>query len=277
MGLCLLTAACFSVLVLPGLGQEKKLEVAVQGADIRLDPDEKSPLVAALSLGTELTQASDVKFRKSWLYVYFKSPGSECMRSGYVLESATRKLYPVVKSVNIASEDEIMNPKDLDLTASYLPSIEWGVGKDKILRTEGRPFKQEPTPEGEVLQYRREIVNKRCLVEYVFAKNRLVTTRFYLLERYVDRNRYIEEYRQVKEFLNHRVGVPRADRMTWLDPVYARQGGSLGQALGSGHLEFSAEWVFRDTSLNLILASADSRVFFGAEIFDVKVRNPASF
>ncbi len=275
-------AACLAVfllcaLSLPARSEDKRLEVCVQSATVRLEPKASSPVVATLAHRTVVTLASRVKLNGVWLYVNFESEKTGRMLSGYVHEDSVRKLFPAVKWTHIASEDEVWNPKKLDLSASYLPSIEWGASADKLIGAEGRPFKREPVPGGEILQYKRDIVNKRCLVEYVLNADRLVTTRFYLLERYVDKSLYIKEYNQVKDFLNQKIGIPRADRMTWLDPTYERQNGLWGQALCDGQVEFSAEWVFRDTEVLLTLANIQHSVVFGAEVNDVKFKNPASF
>ncbi len=277
-GLIALTVIlCLFFLSLPCGANDKRLEVTKEKASIRLDPKENSPLVASLVQGSILTLATEVKFCREWLYVRFESPESGRIRSGYVREQEVRRLVPKVRMIHIAAEGEVMNPTDLDFNPSYLPSVEWGSAREKIIRVEGRPYKTEPIKKGEILQYRRNIVNKRCLVEYVFAENRLVSTRFYLLERYVDRNLYIREYNQIKNFLNDKIGVPRADRTVWQDDSVEFERSLWGQALVDGNLEFSAEWVFRDTSLHLILAGTKSQVVFGAEIYDVKFLNPASF
>jgi hypothetical protein len=276
------TAACLAFVLLWALspashGEDKRLEVCVRSAAVRLEPSASSPVVANLEHGSVLTLASRSRLRGAWLYVHFESEKSGRTLSGYVLEDSVRKLFPVVKWIHISSEDEVMNPKELDLTSSYLPTIEWGARAEKLIGIEGRPFKREPVPGGEIIQYKRDIVNKRCLVEYVLSADRLVTTRFYLLEKYVDKDIYIKEYRQIKSFLTQKIGIPRADRMTWLDRTSEHQDGLLGQALSNGQVEFTAEWAFRDTEVLLTLANIQHSVVFGAEVNDVKFKNPASF
>ncbi len=273
-----LMIALLAVPSLTGGGEDRLLEVSVSKASIRLEPGETSPLVAELDRGTIITLASRVKLNRAWLYVRFESAKSGRILSGYVLETSVRRLFPVVKWTHIFSEGEVMNPRELDLTSSdYLPSIEWGTGADRLIAAEGRPYKQEAVPHGEILQYRRDIVNKRCLVEYLLVDNRLVTTRFYLLERYVDKSLYIREYNQVKAYLTQKLGIPRADRMTWLDPTSRSEDGLWGQALSNGQVKFAAEWVFRGTEVLLTLANIQHSVVFGAEASDLTFKNPASF
>jgi len=255
----------------------KKLEVISAQAVIRLDPDERSPAVETVPRGAILSLASDVRLKSQWLYVYFTSFRSGISLSGYIRESEVRKLYPVLKVTLISSEDEILDPKAIDLDAPYQPNLEWGTTKSSILRTEGRPYDESGSGGLEVLQYKREIMNKRCLVEYVLDGDRLVTTRFHLMENYAEKGRYIDDYNTIRVFLTARIGPPRSDRMTWQDSPPNARTEPLPEALRKGEVEFSSEWVFGDTSVHLVLAGAENRVVFGAEIADLKARQPVSF
>ena len=132
-----LTIAILFALSLPSSGEDKRLEVCVRSASIRLEPRATSPVIAKLDHGVTLTLASRVKLNRSWLYVQFESAKSGRILSGYVLETSVRRLFPVVKWTHISSEGEVRNPRQLDLTSPYLPSIEWGAGAEKIVATEG--------------------------------------------------------------------------------------------------------------------------------------------
>ena len=141
---------CLFFLSLRAGTTDKRLEVTTERASIRLDPKESSPLVANLVRGSVLTLATEVKFCREWLYVRFKSPTSGTIRSGYVREQDVRRLVPKVRMIHIAAEGEVMNPKDLDFNPSYLPSVEWGTAREKIIKAEGRPYKSEPIKSGEI-------------------------------------------------------------------------------------------------------------------------------
>ena len=261
----------------PVPADSKKLEVTAERVVVRLDPDDRSPAVETLPRGAILSLEGDVRLKSQWLYVYFTSLRSGRSLSGYVRESEVRKLFPVLKVTLISSEDEILDPKAIDLDAPFEPNLEWGMTRASILRTEGRPHDTSQAGGLEVLQYRREIMNKRCLVEYVLDRDRLVTTRFHLLENYADKSRYIDDFNIVRVFLTAKIGPPRSDKVIWQDTPAPDQREPLPEALRKGEVEFSTEWVFGDTSLHLVLAGAENRVVFGAEVADVKARQPVSF
>jgi hypothetical protein len=264
-------------LALPASGNGKKLQVILDNAVIRLDPSERSPAVETLGQGAILSLASAVKTKISWFYVYFTSMQSGNTLSGYIHESCVRKLFPSLKVIQITSGDEIMNPAEIDLESTYKPNMIWGTTREEIIRSEGRPQAQEASQGLEILTYRREILKKKCQIEYLFDGDSLVQTRFRLMENYADKNRYIEDYNKLRQYLTANVGMPRADRTIWQDHSYESQNDCWGIALGQGHVEFSSEWVVRDTEVRLTLAGANNHVNFGAELSDVKTKKPTSY
>ena len=73
------------------------------------------------------------------------------------------------------------------------------------------------------------------------------------------------------------VGEPRSDKVVWQSGLGTNTRQPLGEALLKGEVEFSAEWVFRDTAVHIVLAGAENRISFGAELVDVKTKTPTSF
>jgi hypothetical protein len=260
----------------PATADGKKLQVIQDKAVVRLDASERSPVVETLGRGAILSLASAVKTKVCWFYVYFTSLQSGNTRSGYIHESCVRKLYPSLKVIQITSGDEILNPTEIDLDSPYQPNLQWGTTKADIIRFEGRPQSQDVSQGLDVLSYRREIMKKKCEVEYVLDDNRLVAARCRLIENYADKNRYIEDYNKVREFLTAKVGAPRADRTVWQDRSYESQSDCWGIALSQGHVEFSSEWIFRDTEVRLTLVGTNNHVVLGAELSDVKTKRPTS-
>ena len=261
----------------PASADGKKLQIALDKAVVRLDPSDKSPALETLGQGAVLTLASSVKSKTSWYYVYFTSLQTGNTRAGYIHESCVRLLFPSLKVIQITSGDEILNPAEIDLEAPYQPNLDWGKTRADIIRAEGRPQSQDVRRGVEVLTYRREIMRKMCQVEYILEANRLVSARVHLAENYADKSRYIEDYNKLRDFLTSKVGAPRADRTVWQDRSYERQNDCWGIALSQGHVEFSSEWLFRDTEVRLFLAGANNRVTLDAELSDVKTKKPASF
>jgi len=255
-----------------------RLEVMVDKAAIHLEPDGRSPVVETLFRGAIVRLSSTLKFRTNWFYVFFVSSRSGRTLAGYVLDGFVRKLNSTLRVVNLTpGEDEIVDPKEIDLTGEPMPKVEWGKTKAGILRAEGRPIAREVSGGLEFLSYNRDLLGKKCLLAYVLNDEKLVAVRLHLLEKYADKNRYIADYKKIRDFLNEKVGEPRYDNVVWRDRAYAEKTEDWGKALSSGGVSLSSEWVFHGTGLRLSLTGENNNVLFAAEANDIKAKNRASF
>lgn len=273
----LLATAVIFLLASGSPASGKRLQVVADRADVHLDPDSRSPVIQTLGKGCLLTMASAAKTRISWYYVYFLSPETGKTRAGYILESFVRKLFPDLHVVQIDDESEIADPKEINLDRGFSPSVRWGMAKEKVIRTEGRPLHQERSGGSDILRYKRDIMDKTCLVEYVFFENQLIKAYLYLVEKYADKNRYISDYVKLKDFLTGKFGAPGADRIVWQDPSYKNDTDRWGTALSLGHLEFHSGWTFPGTEFLMTLAGGDREVFFVAEASGLNYKGSASF
>lgn len=270
-----------AVLLLRAPGRSEiivKLEITAEEAPVHLEPDSRSPVVEVLARGAVVKQSSAQKFRTSWYYVQFESSRSGRIRSGYILDGAVRKLNSTLKVVDLTpTSAPVTAPKALDLSVDRLPAITWGMSREGILRAEGRPLSLEESGAWEFLRYRRDVFGKKCHVAYVLANRRLVSVRVMLLENYADKDRYIAEYNEVRDFLNRTIGEPRYDNVIWSDRAYAERGQNLGTAVDSGCLSLSSEWVTGETGLKISLTGEPSGILLAAELNNIKAKNPASF
>ena len=255
-----------------------RLEVTAAKAAIHLEPDSRSPVVETLTQGAVVRLSSAIKFRTNWFYILFVSSRSGRTLCGYILDEFVRKLNSTLRVVNLTpGQEEIVDPKEIDLTGEPIPRMEWGKTKARILRAEGRPLAREVSGGLEFLSYHRDILGKKCLLAYVLNNEKLVAVRLHLLEKYADKNRYIVDYNKIRDFLNEKVGEPRYDNVVWRDRAYAEKTEDWGKALSSGGVSLSSEWVFHGTGLRLSLTGENNNVLFAAEANDIKAKNPASF
>ena len=269
-------AAVCLILALPQAAQAKKLQVVTDLANVHLNADASSPIIETLGRGAVMTLASVIKSRVSWFYVYFISPETGKTRSGYIIDGMVRKLYPDLKIVQISSEDEVGQPRDLDFNDAYRPILAWGAGKEAVLEAEGRPLGQEKIEGVEIVTYKRRIMGRRCHLEYVFDGDRLAATRLSLLEVFADKNRYIQDYLKLKEFAISKMGTPVADQVVWQDASLKSDKGLWGAAVSNGQLEFRACWDVPGTDVRMKLAGGSDQVAFGAEFVGNDIKT-ASF
>jgi len=267
----------FCLLLSPPLhSQIRKYQVIVPRVNLHLEPNENSPVVISVPAGEILAQASAVRFKRDWIFVYYQFPEKGKTLAGYVKEPMLRKLFPEVNSVLISSGEADYQPKELDVNQGYQPVIIWGSSQDKLIEIEGRPLTQEKSGETEVYQYRRQIMNKQVLIEYIFWRHELISARFHLLDNYTDNNYYISDYLKLKNYLETRLGQPVNDRVVWFDSTYQAKNEYWGKALGAGQLEFRSSWDIGDTELDLILTGSDNKVAFVAECLGKKYKTSFS-
>jgi hypothetical protein len=255
-----------------------RLEVTGEKVPVRLEPNDRSPIVETLARGAVLRLASAMKFRTNWFYVSFLSSRSGRTLAGYVMDAFVRKLNSSLRVIDLTpAEPEIADPREFDLTGVPLPEIEWGKPEAGILKAEGRPLSRESSGDMEFLRYQRPFLGKKCLLTYVLINRKLASVRVCLLERYANKDRYIADYNRLREFLNGKVGDPRYTNVVWKDRAYAERGENLGTAVTSGSLSLSSEWAFRGMGLRLSLTGENSEVLFAAEINDLRAKDPSSF
>ncbi len=256
-----------------------RLEVTADRAAIHLEPNDRSPVVETLSRGAVVRLSSTIKFRTNWFYILFASSRSGRTLCGYVLDGLVRKLNSTLKVIDLTpGQEEIVDPKEIDLTGESVPKMEWGKTKAGILRAEGRPLGREVTGDLEFLSYHRALFGKKCLVAYVLSDEKLVGVRLHLLEKYADKDRYVADYNKIRDFLIEKIGEPRSNKVVWReDQILADRNEGWGKALSTGCLRLAAEWVFQGTDLRLSLTGDNNQILFAAEANDIKAKDPASF
>jgi len=255
------------------LAQPRKYQVIAPETGLHLDPDDRSPVVVSAPRGAILTQASAVRFRHNWIFVYYYHPEKQKTLAGYVWEPGLRKLFPTVNASLIYNGESVTEPRELDFSQEIEFPHLWGMSGQKLMDVEGEPLAREKSGESEVFQYQREIANRRCLVEYVFVQDQLTAARFFILDTFTDNSYYISDFMKAKNYLAQRFGLPVDDRTIWLDRTYQDRQEYWGRALGSGLLEFRSSWVIGETEVDLILTGSDNRVAFMAECFGQKYKS----
>lgn len=132
--------------------------------------------------------------------------------------------------------------------------VRWGMTREQVMAVETAPFNQEYPDH---LVYDEKVNGLKCCLIYVFKKNVLVEASYLVEERFVDDNRYLEEYNSLKGLLAKKYGAPLADQVKWKDDHYKNNPYMWGFAVGDGDLVMSAMWETDRTKLSLVLEGKD--------------------
>ncbi len=255
------------------IAQPRKYQVVASEARLHLEPSESSPVVVSVPRGAILAQASAVRFRHNWIFVYYYHPEKQKTLAGYIWEPPLRKLFPTVNARLIYNGESVAEPGELDFSQELKFPYLWGMPPEKLLEVEGQPLTREKSGESEILQYQREIMNRRCLVEYVFIRGELTAARFFMIDTFTDNNYYITDFIKAKNYLVQRFGLPVDEQTVWHDSTFKERQELWGRALGSGLLEFRSSWVVGETEVELVLTGSDNRVAFMAECVGQKYKS----
>jgi hypothetical protein len=188
---------------------EKKLIVVAGKAQIYMEPDQKSRVIATLNKGDIHTLSSDRKFRRIFNYVYFTSQNTGLTKSGYVLDSLVDKLFNVTKVITIQG-DSTKNTKVIR-SKVYLEDTNWGMSINHMKRVEGQPAHLGESQGYQIMGYQKEILERDCLIGYYFSNDRLKGAKLSFLEQHTNKNQNISDFKRIKELLIQKYGRPIED------------------------------------------------------------------
>lgn len=236
----------------------KKLIVVADKAQIYLEPDQKSRVIATLNKGDILTLSSERKFRRVFNYVYFTSQSTGCTKSGYILESLVDKLFDVTKVITIQGN----STKNTKVVRSqvFLEAAEWGMSSNQLKRIEGSPAHQGQSQGYNIIGYQKKILNRECLIGFYFAKDRLKGAKLSFLEPHKNKNQNIADFKRIKDLLAQKYGRPIEDKISWEDATHRENISEWGNAIGMGHLKYISKWSTRETEVLLYLFGEEEEI-----------------
>jgi len=229
----------------------KKLIIVANKAQIYLEPDQKSRVIATLNKGDILTLSSERKFRRVFNYVYFTSQNTGCTKSGYVLESLVDKLFNVTKVITIQG-DSTENTKVIR-SKVYLEDARWGMSSDHLKREKGQPAHSGDSQGYKIMGYQKEILERNCLIGYYFSNDKLKGAKLSFLEQHSNKNQNIADFKRIKDLLIQKYGRPIEDKISWEDVTHKENISEWGNAIGMGHLKYVSKWSRRGTEVLLHL------------------------
>lgn len=187
----------------------KKLEIAADKASVYLKPDAGSSVIRLLKKGDVVTLASPTKIKSQWYYIYFKLENSDFTSSGYIPDSAVKKLFSVTKIIVI---DEGSAKTNKYGAGTRFKNIHWGMNQEQVMLNEGPPLDRENTDGSSTLKYDAELMDRSCLLTYFFAEDNLIRAAYYLSEKYLEKTLNSEDHVSIKSILIQKYGIPKEER-----------------------------------------------------------------
>lgn len=247
----ILTVLLLSFLVEPLFSQSKKLEVTADTANIYLEADDKSPVVAVVNKGTILTLRSTRKVKRIWYHVYVASEGPGVTKSGYIQDSFVERLFVVTK-IETLHVPEGMEP--------HFRKARWHASQEQVIRLEGNPVAKDKFGELDVMRFKDSVQSMDCWIDYFFKDNKLVKGRYIFLVRHDYKTQYFGDYKKAKDFLIEAHEKSPLTNINWLNDEYKDDYSKWGLAVSLGHLEYNAIWNMDETEIMLRLFGENNEV-----------------
>ncbi len=260
----------FSFLSGPLLPSGKKIRVIAEKANIYFKADKTSLIVETVAKGTILTLQDIGKVKKIWLKVYYASEESGMTISGYILDALVEKLFVVTKIVTIKGKDEIR--EDKYKFKNYFRETRWGMSKSQVFELEGESFHQEKSYGLETIRYRKKAMGIECSIEFIFAGNKLIKTKYIFLGKHKHESQYIGDYKKIKDWLTQMHGMPVGSNVTWRNDLYKEDYSNWGLAVSLGHLEYSSLWKNQEMEIFLTLSGGNNKLSLRAEYKGLRIK-----
>ncbi len=133
----------------------------------------------------------------------------------------------------------------------------WGMTKDQVKNSEpSSPIRDDAN----ALFFKGKISNLDCVYAFVFAKGKLVRSKYAITEEHTNKNDYIDDYNSLKAALTGKYGDPLNDRTNWKNSLYRDDKEEWGFAVSLGHLSYFATWSTPTTEVFLGLLGDNYKV-----------------
>lgn len=132
-------------------------------------------------------------------------------------------------------------------THAQIRKTKWGMTKSQVMATEST--KPQYT-EHDFLSYAAYLSGKKVNLYYLFNKDgRLYRIGYYLNEKYVNDNNYLNTLFEFNSSLKEKYGDDPILDVKWNNNLYKDDEDKWGLAISAGHLEVSYFWDLEDTEI----------------------------
>lgn len=154
-----------------------------------------------------------------------------------------------VLAKNKALEAELAGIKkqtQLKSTEGYR-NAKWGMSMAEVRKI----FPKSVPREGSLLIANDSVAGKNAFTAFIFTKNKLTVAGSTLQEKYVNKNSYLNDYRQLQALLIKKYGQPEDDKEYWSQELYKDDPSQWGMAVSVGHLTLITTWKTDKTAVEL--------------------------
>lgn len=149
----------------------------------------------------------------------------------------------------------------------------WGMDRAQVVATEGTSPNQTRELGGEmVLRYgSARFAGLDCRVVYIFAKDKLVRTKYVFQQEHNEKNAFLADFTTVDAFLIGTMERPTEQRVSWRDEAYKSEPQQYGLAVSLGQLLYSTQWKGTRTIVTHALTGENGAITHEVEYVSVEL------
>ncbi len=165
-----------------------------------------------------------------------------------------------------------LSEETIDMQEASLPELlvgnkgfdfrktKWEMTREQVKAIESMKITDE---NGTGILYTGKFAGMEATTYYSFVKGKLVGSMYRFIEKHADDNKYISDYKKIKDILTQIYGPPITDGQLWSNEMYKDYPQEWGLALSSGDLSLRSNWETETTEIGLGLYSDDYEIIHG--------------
>jgi hypothetical protein len=150
-------------------------------------------------------------------------------------------------------------------------NVTWGMDRAQVIAKEGIAPSQIREFSGEtVARYdSAQIGGLDCRVVYIFAKDKLVRTKYVFQQEHAEKNDFLADFALLDAFLIGSIDRPSEQRVSWRNEEYKADPKRYGAAVSLGHLLYSTQWSSARTIVTHALSGENGAIVHEIEYVSV--------
>ncbi len=145
---------------------------------------------------------------------------------------------------------------------------DWGMSISQVKASETNKLIKESD---KILAYQATVAGYKCIINYRFAYNKLITAEYSILDKYENLSKYVNEYNRIKGGLSLKYGKALEDEVVWKNDTYRSYFEKWGLAVSKDQLLFYSSWQTDRTEIFFTLNGEKNVIDFSIEYYSKKL------
>lgn len=138
--------------------------------------------------------------------------------------------------------------------------VKWGYSIKQVESAEGKKYDDISKDGSDItIYYKVNFCGYNAVLLYIFNKNKLISSAFYLTDRHSSKNTYLRDYASLVKIYKDKYGVPKEEFTNWYDDLFKQDPSNWGVALSLGHMGKYTSFETKSTRI-LLLISGDNNI-----------------